>query len=124
MVCMRDIWDRIGISASLICVAHCLVTPLLVFSLPVAGEFLSQAWFHATIIVIVFPVAIWALLNGYREHHLKRVLWLGGVGLLLISGAIYVGHENWLYEFSLMVAAGITLSAAHYFNLRACNIKH
>lgn len=121
---MRDILDRIGISVSLLCVVHCLLTPLLVFVMPVVGEFLSETWFHATIIAIVFPVAVWALWSGYQKHHLKRVLWLGGIGLLFISIAIYVGHENTIGEFFFMVVAGIVLSAAHYSNLRACAVKH
>jgi hypothetical protein len=118
---MRDILDRVGISVSLLCVIHCLITPFLVFLMPVVGEFLSEQWFHATIIAIVFPVAVWALYNGYRLHRLQRVLWLGALGLLFISAAIWVGHENTYGEFFFMVLAGIMLSAAHWFNLRACS---
>ena len=121
---MRDLWDRIGISTSILCVVHCLFTPLLVLSMPVVGEFLSHDMFHVIIILIVVPVAVWALWNGYRLHRLQQVLWLGGFGIVGIVLAMILGANDARIEIALMILSGLTLASAHYFNLRACRIKH
>ena len=120
---MDAFWDRLGISASLLCVIHCLITPLLVLIAPLAGSYLSDAWFHIVILIIVFPVAILALWRGYRLHQMKRALWLGAAGLTLMLFGMFATHDV-PYETVLMVSAGLTLSAAHFFNLRACRRNH
>jgi len=121
---MREVWDRIGISASMICVIHCLFTPALVITLPLLGEALAHGWFHTMIVLIVFPVAVWALWNGYLLHRLKRVLWLGALGILFLSAALVLGQEDFRTEFALMIAAGLLLASAHLINLRACRLNH
>lgn len=122
-MCMREVWDRIGMSASLLCVIHCLATPLIVLLLPFAGEVLEHRWFHISIALIVFPVAIWALWNGYQLHRRKVVLYLGSVGLAVLALGMAVGEYSHEFEIAAMVAAGLILAAAHYNNLRACR-KH
>src|SRR4051812_3937505 len=91
---MTQFWDRFGISASILCVIHCLLTPFVVLFTPFASHFLSDHWFHILIAIIVFPVAVWALWNGYRRHHLARVLVLGGIGLSFVVLALTLGHHQ------------------------------
>lgn len=121
---MRELWDRIGISASLLCVAHCLFTPLMVLSIPVAGEFLSHDLVHLIVALVVVPVAVWALWNGYRLHKYARVLWLGGVGIVILVTGMVAGRHDREVEVAAMVVAGLILASAHYFNLRACRLRH
>lgn len=121
---MREIWDRIGISASLLCVAHCLLTPFLVLLIPFLGHSFAHRWFHTLIVLVVVPVAVWALWNGYRLHRLPRVLWLGGAGIVMIFAALYFGQSESHLEFAFMIVAGLMLAMAHYFNLRACRARH
>jgi CDP-diglyceride synthetase len=126
---MTEFWDRIGISASILCAIHCVLTPLLVILIPFAGNFLAGAWIHVAIAVVIFPVAIWALWNGYRRHRHPRILIAGGIGLLFMAagmffeGATHSSRESALQTL-FMIAAGLTLASAHYFNLRACRITH
>lgn len=117
---MNEFWDRLGISASMLCLVHCLVTPVLILLAPFVGNFLSQPIFHIVIVAIVFPVATWALWLGYRLHHMKRMLWLGVLGLTLIACAMTLGKNDPHVEMLFMVSAGVFLSSAHYLNLRAC----
>jgi hypothetical protein len=120
---MRDIWDRIGISASILCVVHCLVTPFAVVLLPFVANFFEKDTFHIIIVFIVVPVAAWALWNGYLLHKFKRVLVLGGLGVsLLLVGMLATKHGS-VQSMLVMVAAGLSLASAHLFNLRACR-KH
>lgn len=121
---MNELWDRLGISASVICILHCLFTPLLVLTMPLVGGFLSEAWFHGITAVIVFPVAILALWRGYRIHRLIRTLILGALGLTCVvwgmSHGSIMGRTHPQSEIVLMVLGGSFLALAHYFNLRAC----
>lgn len=118
---MESFLDRLGISASLICLVHCLLTPVLIFSMPVAGQYLSHQNFHLIIAVLVFPVAILALWMGYKIHHIKRILFFGGIGLAFIAIAMTAGSaEYFQIETVSMICAGIFLSSAHFLNLRAC----
>lgn len=120
---MREVWDRIGISASLLCVLHCLATPALVLFMPILNETVSSHVFHHIIVWVVVPLAVWALLNGYRLHHQRRVLVLGLIGIALIFAAHYFEHQHKL-EVALMIVAGLVLAAAHLTNLRACRSHH
>ena len=94
-----------------------MLTPALVAVVPLLADAGGESWFHAGIVAIVVPVAAWALWNGYRTHRRQRVLWLGGVGILLISVAVVRAD----LETPLMITAGLILSLAHYFNLRVCS---
>jgi hypothetical protein len=126
---VTEFWARRGISASLLCALHCLLTPFLVLLAPILDRWLNDPRFHWVIALIVFPVAAWALWHGYRKHHLHMVLVLGAIGLALMAFGMdmfsptqissFEAHESGLKIFA-MVAAGVTLASAHYLNLREC----
>jgi uncharacterized membrane protein YvlD (DUF360 family) len=121
---MNELWDRLGISASVLCILHCLLTPVLVLAMPLVGGFLSEQWFHAIIAIIIFPVAIFALWRGFRIHRLRRTVVLGGLGLICVlfgmTHGYSVGRAHPESEVVLMILGGSLLALAHYFNLRAC----
>lgn len=116
---MNAFWDRLGISASILCVVHCLLTPVALVFLPLVGATLARGWVHALIIAIVVPVAVFALWNGYRLHRHASVIWLAAFGFAAIAMAVlYSGDHNFV-EAGFMVIAGLLLSTAHYKNMRA-----
>lgn len=121
---MNGFWDRFGISASLFCIVHCLFTPMLVVLVPFVGQTLAHGWFHLVIAAIVVPTAVWALWNGYRQHHTRRILWLGEAGLVFVCLALSLGARDSRVEVGFMSAGGLLLAAAHLGNLRACRIAH
>ena len=122
---MNSFWDRLGISASILCVVHCLLTPMLVVFLPLVGATLARGWFHAAIIATVVPVAIFALWKGYRVHRQTHILWMGAFGFVAIALAAVFGAEHNAIETGFMVAGGLVLSAAHYLNMRTTrNCRH
>ncbi|MGE3682785.1 MAG: MerC domain-containing protein [Bdellovibrionales bacterium] len=104
----------------MVCIVHCLLTPLLVILVPFVGESLAHSWFHVLIALLVVPVAIWALWTGYRRHHQARVLGLGAIGLAFIAAAFFTHDHRLEREYLFMVMAGVFLAAAHYSNLRVC----
>ena len=123
MVVMNELWYRIGISTSLLCVAHCLLTPVAVVFLPFLGASLLQGWFHALVIVIAVPVAVWALWTGYQVHQQTKMLWFAGLGFIAILLSVFIGHDHNVFEAGFMIAAGLLLSCAHFLNLRATHAR-
>lgn len=103
----------------MICIVHCLVTPAFIFVMPVVAEVFVHAWFHTLVILLVFPVAVWALVRGYLIHHHVYVLVLGVLGLICVALAFIWGHHSQNLETLFMVIAGAFLSLAHFLNLRA-----
>lgn len=106
--------DRIGIVLSLICAAHCMLTPLLVVAAPF---FFSSEFEHQTKAVLA-TVAVVALAVGYASHRSwKPVPWLA-----LALGAFAVEHALpflW-WELSAAVLGSGALIVAHLANTRAC----
>ena len=76
-----DLW---GQAPSLICLVHCLATPIvLMLALALAG-FLG-GW-HPVLLGGVVLTAAWAFVPGYRFHHSKLVLGLAVAGVSLHAG--------------------------------------
>lgn len=122
---MNDFWDRLGISTSILCVLHCLLTPFLLMFLPMVGATLAEGWFHTMIIATAVPVAILAFWNGYRIHRHTPMLWLAGLGFLSMMAAVHFAGEHNSIESAFMLTAGVLLAIAHFLNLRAIrSAKH
>lgn len=115
-------WDRVGIFLSSVCAVHCLVTPLLLLTLPVMGEVFGSHWVHPLMAVTILPVGLYAFWSGYKHHKQAKVLSLGVVGLSMIAAAAVLPHE-WVevMEHDVVTIFGsLLLVAAHVLNRRAC----
>jgi hypothetical protein len=56
-------------SGSMLCLAHCLALPLLLYLLPAAaGLVLGATWFHAMAVALVVPTALAMFWLGFRQH--------------------------------------------------------
>ncbi len=84
----ETVLDRFGVTVSAICAAHCLVPPLLLFSVPMLGEFFYNPVFHILIAVLVVPVALVAFYRGYYKHRNLWVVLSGAFGVIFIMGAV------------------------------------
>ena len=70
-------WDLAGIGASLLCILHCVATPMLVVVLP-ALEVLERQT-HAVFALSILCIGLLAFVPGYRRHRRWRGLH-GGAG--------------------------------------------
>lgn len=108
--------DGIAVSASLLCLAHCLALPLLAASLPALGVLATNSVVvHALLLMLAVPLGVWALARG-RHRAGWWPLALGVAGFTLMGTALLSAPlgERWL------TVAGVSLVAiAHWGNWRA-----
>lgn len=116
-------WDRIGMGLSILCALHCLLTPVIILSIPfLARYYLAHPLFHFILAAAIIPVGLVAFIAGLRHHHNWWVLVLGIPGLLLVTGTPYLVHVHQFEwnEQALMVIGSISLVMAHLINRRSC----
>jgi hypothetical protein len=115
--------DRLAVSGSVLCLLHCLATPLLLVALPVlSSTVVADEAFHRLILVFVLPVSLVALLIGCRHHKDPVVMGFGGVGLLSLILVAFFGYDllGEAGERAATVASGLALAIGHLRNYRLC----
>lgn len=118
--------DKIGIFLSFLCAVHCLLTPILMLSLPIlARYYLAHPLFHWILAILIFPTGVFAFLQGYMHHQKKSVFFMGIPGLLIITVVPTLFHQN-LSQWSepiIMVIGSLLLVSAHWINRRSCSCE-
>lgn len=76
--------DRFGVIASILCAIHCAVTPILLIMLPAFGKAWAHPATHWGMAIIVIPIAVYMMFKGYEKHARRRVLYIGGMGVVFI----------------------------------------
>ena len=119
--------DRIAMLLSSLCVIHCLLTPILLISIPALASvsILNDETFHQILLFFVLPIGTFALLVGYLHHRNKWVVLAGVTGLTLLSSPLLVewvgvGHEvlGEYGEVVITVIASFIIVSAHIVNYR------
>jgi len=113
-------WDHAGIGTSLLCVLHCLITPLLITALPALAATEHQT--HSVFAMIILLLGMLAFIPGYLKHHKKSVPAMGVMGISMITlAAVLPEVENAeMIETSLVILGGVTLISAHLRNAFWC----
>lgn len=112
-------WDRIGIAATALCVAHCLALPLLI---PLAVAWgvpaLTDPTTERMILMATLALACVVLLRGCRVHHHRiEPLLLAAAGGLVYACKGVAGHE---FEPLMVCLGGAAIIGAHAWNVRLC----
>lgn len=115
--------DKLAITLSAVCVAHCFLTPsLLMFSSGFLFSFLENELIHKLILLCTLPISVLALALGYQNHKTINFLLIGVIGLTMLVGAIFLG-EILFGEFGekgLTLIGSIFIAYSHYNNYRIC----
>jgi hypothetical protein len=117
--------DRFAIVISSLCVAHCLIFPVLAVLAPsVITLGLKSESFHLWMIVAVIPSSIYALALGCKKHAQKSVFIIGALGLTSLLLAITLGHDilHESGEKALTIVGALLITFAHIRNFKLC--KH
>ncbi|QZP08524.1 MerC domain-containing protein [Caenibius sp. WL] len=111
-----NVVEGVAVSASLLCLVHCLALPLLLLLLPgVLGLFAQSDAFHYAALALVVPAGLAAFWLGYRRHRARRPALLGIAGVIclviaLLPGAGEGGELWFTVTGSLLLVIGHTLN--------------
>jgi hypothetical protein len=115
--------QQITLFLTVLCAIHCMLTPILLVLLPVAGSYFEQYhWVEYVIIASVFFIGTSAVLHGYKDHHQNKLpvyVFIGGL-VLLSAGSIMkiVFNVNDMSEHFLSGMGGITCGLGQLYNLK------
>ncbi|HTU13057.1 MAG TPA: MerC domain-containing protein [Allosphingosinicella sp.] len=110
--------DGVAVGASFLCLAHCLLLPLVFAALPAAAAIIGLPdWFHAAAFLVAVPASALAMLGGYRRHGAILPVLIGALGLALLGAGALLGFRL-AVETALTVAGSMLLAAGHLFNWR------
>ena len=118
--------DKAAIGLSLLCVVHCLVTPIAIVMFPALGAtFLEGETFHYVLLFLVVPISLFSLGLGCRKHGHRDILLIGIFGLFLLSLILLVGEETLgeIGEKLSTVFGAVIVASAHFRNFKACQDK-
>lgn len=115
----REDWlERAAVSASFLCLLHCLALPLVLAALPALSSVLAiPESFHIWVLAFAVPASGAALWSGRARHGASWPLPLGMAGLAMLAiGAFAFGETRW--ETPVTTLGSLTLAAAHVVNWR------
>lgn len=115
--------EQLSIILSLACAIHCMLTPILVLFLPMAGAFVQKYhWLEYIIILSVIVLGTSSMMHGFKYHHKNLVpvyLFIFGVLFLMIGSAIpflFLGNDILHHVISMF--GGIICSIAQFYNFK------
>ena len=114
--------DKLAMTLSLACVAHCFLVPsFLILTSGFLSFSIDNEFIHTLILFIAAPVSTYALVLGYKNHKKTSFFVIGVTGLLILI-AVLLG-EAMLDESlvkSLTLFGSILIIFAHFKNHQLC----
>ena len=113
-----DIVEGTAMTASFLCLLHCVALPLLLMLLPgVFGLIFRSDMFHYLALGLVLPSAAAAFGLGYLRHHAIAPPFFGLVGVGCLAVALIPGALESI-EAPMTIAGSIFLLVGHMMNWR------
>ena len=110
--------DAAAIGASLVCLVHCLLLPILMALMPAISHVVQPPEsIHVAVFLLAVPISAIAMLRGHRRHGLRLPAIMGALGLIFI-GTGAAGGVWALTETGLTVAGSAMLAIGHAANWR------
>src|SRR4028118_1659554 len=89
----EDALDSAGMTASLLCAAHCALLPIIVTLLPLVGlGFLAHEATEWMLLALAAALGISSLCLGFRRHRSRRALVILSIGLALLASGHMEEH--------------------------------
>jgi len=110
--------DGLALSASFLCLLHCLALPVLIAAIPALATILDvPESFHRWMLAFALPLSALAIWLGWRRHGRAVPLMLAIVGLVLMGYGALAGVAPSM-ETALTTLGGLILALGHIRNWR------
>ena len=109
--------DRLAIGLSGLCFVHCIASAVAIAVLASAGTFLLDPIFHEVGMSIALVLGVLGLGRGIVTHGFMLPASVGGLGLGVMAGSMWLGHENGGTLYSIIGV--LILALGHDLNRRA-----
>lgn len=116
-VAKRGSIDRLAIGLSGLCFVHCIVSAVMVAALASAGSVLLDPIFHEIGMSVALVLGIFGLGRGVLDHGFMLPSSIGGLGLGIMAGSLFIGHEHGGTLYSILGV--MILALGHDLNRRA-----
>jgi hypothetical protein len=117
-VLRRGELDRLAIGLSGLCLAHCILSAVVVTVLASAGGLLLHPAVHEIGLVMAMALGAIALGRGVMQHGYAMPVWVGSLGLGVMAGALTLPHEGG-QEAIYSVLGVLIVALGHDLNRRA-----
>jgi hypothetical protein len=118
---LRHRADYLGITGSVLCIIHCLITPVLVITSTLLNHDALRVGFLSLdyLFIGINIVAVWSA-SRHASRLIRLALW-GFLSLFAVGLLLEDLHESFEY---LAYAASAGLVAGHLLNIRYCRTHH
>ncbi len=120
---IRSWADRLGLCLSLLCLIHCVLTPILLIAIPslvILEEHHEHEFLHQALFAILPVLAIAAFIPGFRRHGDKRVFFWGFPGIAFLAVGVLVFDGQMGPQALFTIAGSLFLIRAHLLNRHLC----
>lgn len=115
--------DRFAIGVSLLCLAHCLLMPILLVILPsMNASLMAGENVHLWLVFVVIPSSLFALSMGCKQHRRRSFMLIGlfGLGFLILGACVdFIGLKH-VWEQAFTVLGALFIAFAHVRNFQIC----
>lgn len=121
MTTWKHKWTHyIGVASSLLCLVHCLALPVLLVVFPTFTSIdlsvIDSFWEYVFVCMTI--VSVFTIVQVHNTHkRFSMALPLAFLGVVLLTIALYVGHEASIY---FLPTGSVLILCAHLFNLKYC----
>ncbi|MDB5686406.1 MAG: MerC protein [Rhizorhabdus sp.] len=112
----KDLFDRLAIGLSALCLVHCAASVILVAILATAGGVLLHPIIHEVGLGFAIALAILGLGRGFFAHRRPLPITLGGTGIVLMTAALFAPHG--IIEVAYTMCGVACVATAHMMNRR------
>jgi uncharacterized membrane protein YfcA len=115
--------DQVGQWASVFCVVHCMLMPIVLSMSAVLAHFLpSDESTHRCLAIVIALIGAIALVSGYRIHRRKAILYLMLGGLACIACGAFFGDllPNHWFEVGVTFIGSLLMISSHRLNHTFC----
>jgi len=119
-----EIFDKLGITASLMCAVHCAAMPVLIVILPYIGlSLFLDSKFELFILLLSSLLATLSICFGFKKHNNKKLALMFSVGLLILLLGHFCHENNWTSNsYLISIIGGLIITMSHYFNSKLCSM--